>query len=82
MKDTDLLEFDDTTYEDITLTFKLGKNYRTVRLTEIDRFSVVEDIPEQIVKKGKTDENCIVQYMLETATAYAQKMVFTSEEEA
>lgn len=82
VKDTDLLEFDDTTYEDITLTFKLGKNYRTVRLTEIDRFSVVEDIPEQIVKKGKTDENCIVQYMLETATAYAQKMVFTSEEEA
>ncbi len=75
-KETELLEVDDTMYEDITVTFKLGKKYRTVRLTEIDRFSVVEDIPEHIVKKGKIDGNCIVQYMLETATAYAQKMVF------
>lgn len=79
---SELLEVDDTIYEDITVTFKLGKNYRTVRLTEIDRFSVVEDIPENIVKKGKKDENSIVQYMLETATAYAQKMVFSVDQEA
>ena len=81
VKEAELLEVDDTIYEDITVTFKLGKNYRTVRLTEIDRFSVVEDIPEHIAKKGKTDENSIVQYMLETATAYAQKMVFSVDEE-
>lgn len=82
VKDTDLLEFDDTMYEDITVTFKLGKNYRTVRLTEIDRFSVVEDIPEHIVQRSKFDEGCITQYMLETATAYAKKMIFVTEEEA
>ena len=82
VKETELLEVEDTTFEDITVTFKLGKNYRTVRLTEIDRFSVVEDIPEQIVKQGKTDGNCIVQYMLETATTYAKKMVFEVDEEA
>lgn len=82
VKETELLEVDDTIYEDITVTFKLGKNYRTVRLTEIDRFSVVEDIPEYIVKRGKTDGNCLVQYMLETATAYAKKMLFAVDEEA
>ncbi len=80
VKDDDLLEFDDTLYEDITVTFKLGKNYRTVRLAEIDHFSVVEDIPEHIVQRSKTDEECITKYMLDTATAYAQKMIFAAEE--
>lgn len=79
-KEADLLEFDDTMYEDITVTFKLGKNYRTVRLTEIDRFSVVEDIPEHIVQRSKIDRDCITQHMLETANAYARKMIFTAEE--
>lgn len=81
VKEDELLEVDDTTYEDITVTFKFGKNYRTVRLTEIDRFSVVEDIPEHIIKRSKLDESCIVEYMLETADTYAQKMVFTINEE-
>lgn len=80
-KGTDLLEFDDNTYEDITVTFKLGHGYRTVRLTEIDRFSVVEDIPESVYNDGRYNEKVLIDYMIETASTYKDKMVFTAASE-
>ena len=79
-KQSELLEYDNDEYDDIKVTFQLEKSLRTVRLAEIDHFSVVEDIPEHIWIRSKTDEKCIIDYMIETAKSYAKKMIFSIEE--
>lgn len=75
--DTDIFEINNESYENIKITFKLGNNYRTVGLMEIDKFSVVEDIPHKIYKNGKYDKKELLMYMIDTANTYKEKMVFT-----
>lgn len=65
---------DDENFDDLSIQFKLGKNVRTVRLKNLDRLSIVEDIPEGIVTKD--DETKLVNYMVDTANAYKQNIVF------
>lgn len=73
----DIFEIDDTIYDDIRITFILGNSSRSVRISDIDRFSVVEDIPESIYKNGVYREDTLIQYMIETAIAYKENMVFS-----
>jgi len=75
-KTEQMYEIEDVCYEDISLTFKLGDNTRTVRLKYLDRFSVVEDIPDDIYKNGKYNEKELITYMINVAESYKEKMVF------
>lgn len=61
-------------YDDIAVTFKINKHPRTMRLRNIDRMSIVEDIPEEIFKSSNTSER-LLSYMIATADEYKSKMV-------
>lgn len=76
-----VLEFDDEQYDDIKITFRTGgKQYRTVSFSDIGKFSVVEDIPQEIYNNGHYQENQLVGYFIRTAKEYAQNMVLTRQE--
>ena len=66
-------------FDDIAIQFKLGGATRTVRLSNLDRVSIIEDIPESIVKERNVDK--IIQYMIQTANAYKERMVWGDSSE-
>lgn len=61
-------------YDDVSIQFKLGEKSRTVRLRNLDKLSIVEDIPDGVVS-GKAPEK-IIKYMISTADAYKDRMVW------
>ena len=61
-------------FDDISIQFKLGDKLRTVRLKYLEKLSIVEDIPNEIVQRD--DPEAISCYMIQTADAYKEKMVF------
>lgn len=65
---------DDENFDDLSIQFKLGKSIRTVRLKNLDRLSIVEDIPEGIVTKD--DDTRLINHMIATANAYKRNIVF------
>ena len=69
---------DDENFDDLSIQFKLGKNIRTVRLKNLDRLSIVEDIPDGII--SKQDDSKLIKYMVETANAYKQNIIFEVSE--
>lgn len=65
--------------DDISIQFKLGDRLRTVRLKYIDRLSIVEDIPDGIVVRN--DASRVIQYMIQTADSYKDRMIFNTNGE-
>lgn len=65
---------EDENFDDIAIKFILGNRQRTVRLRNLDKLSIVEDIPDEIAKHP--DETKMVNYMIETANEYKSKIVF------
>ena len=57
---SEVIEIEDNSCENIKITFKIGSNYRTVELYDINRLSVVEDIPDSIFNNGKYDEKVLI----------------------
>lgn len=77
----EIFEFDDERYDDIKITFRTGgKQYRTVNFSDISKFSVVEDIPQEIYNNGHYQENQLVGYFISTAKEYAKQMIVTRQE--
>lgn len=81
MDKSGIYEIEGETYDDIRVQFDLGGRTRTASLSNIDKFSVIEDFPETIYKNGRYNQNKLIEYMVETATAYKEKMVFTIDNE-
>ena len=67
-----LIEIDDEQFIDIKVTFNIGKKQRTVSLSTVDKFSIVEEIPEEILRTSRADERIIINYMLDTVGTYAE----------
>ena len=65
---------DDEDFDDLSIQFKLGNSTRTVRLKNLDKLSIVEDIPSEIIDK-KTDLP-LIRYMINTANAYKNNIIF------
>lgn len=61
-------------YDDISIQFKLGERTRTMRLRNIERLSIVEEIPETLVRERSADK--IRNYMISTADMYKERMVW------
>ena len=74
--DDDIFEINDEIYEDIKLSFSHEGRIKTVRLKDIDRFSIVEDIPSSVYDLSTINRERLGQYMEESANAYASRMVF------
>ena len=65
---------DEDDYDDLSIHFNLGERKRTVRLRNLDKLSIVEDIPDGIVDKD--DDTKLINYMISTANEYKDKLVF------
>ena len=65
---------DDEDFDDLAIQFKLGKNTRTVRLKNLDRLSIIEDIPDNVMTNR--NDSVLIDHMINTADAYKQKIVF------
>lgn len=61
-------------YDDIAVTFKINDHTRTMRLKNIERMSIVEDIPEEIFRLEDSEQR-LISYMIDTADEYRSKMV-------
>lgn len=72
----DIFEVNDEVYEDIKLTFSHAGRTKTVRLNDIDRFSMIEDVPNYIYNGNNIDRDKLRKYMEKTAKEYASKMIF------
>ena len=59
-------------FDDISIQFKMGESTRTVRLRNLERVSIVEDIPDHIISKNSKKH--IIEYMVATADAYKDRM--------
>lgn len=81
-KPDDVYEFGDQEFKDIKVEFSLGGRKRTARLKAIEKLSVVEDIPQDIYKGGKDQDEELINYMTNTADAYSLKMIFNEIREA
>lgn len=66
----------DDIYEDIYISFNLSGRTKTAKLKDIDRFSLTEDIPDAIFNNGNVNDERLVNYLIETAKTYKEKMVF------
>lgn len=62
-------------FDDLSIQFKLGEKSRTVRLKNLDKVSIIEDVPKDIAQQNGTEK--LIRYMIETAEAYKEKMVFS-----
>lgn len=76
---TGIYEIEGEEYEDVRVQFDLGGRTRTASLSNIDKFSVIEDFPETIYNNGRYNKDKLIEYMIETAVAYKEKMVFTAD---
>ncbi len=72
----DIFEINNEKYQDIRITFSLSGKSRTVKVSDIDKFSVVEEIPNTIFNNGKYSKDELVKHMLLVAGDYKEKMVF------
>lgn len=76
IKETEVFEIEDEKYDDIKMSFSHSGRTKTVRLMDIDRFSMIEDIPERVYPKNSSDRTRLLNYMEDTAGQYAEKMIF------
>lgn len=76
---TGICEIPGTDYDDISVTFKIDSHPRTVRLRNIDRMSIVEDIPDAIFEERNYKERLIA-HMIETADEYKTKMAIARDD--
>ena len=75
----DIIEINDEEYNDMVMTFKHMGHSKTVRLSSLDRFSIIEDVPEYIYSDTVVNRDKLIEYMENTAKDYAQKMVLAVE---
>lgn len=62
-------------YDDISIQFQTGNRWRTVRLKRLEKLSIIEDVPDGVVTGS--DMSRLINYMIQTADEYKEKMVFT-----
>ncbi|MBR6985482.1 MAG: hypothetical protein IKH75_18515 [Ruminococcus sp.] len=79
-KDDTIFEINESVYEDISITFNLSGRTRTVRLKDLDRFSLTEDIPDSIYNNGLTNPDKLTRFMINKAIEYKEKMIFRVSE--
>lgn len=69
-KENYVIEIDDIEYEDIKFTFIIGKSQKTVSIQHIDKFSIVEDIPNEIYVESRYNSAILIDHMLSSIFDY------------
>ncbi len=77
VSDEQVLEIDDESYGDIKFTFSHSGRTKTVSLKDIDKFSLVEDLPASLYPNGNVDRVKMLEYVEGIVKDYAEKIVFT-----
>lgn len=71
----DIFEVKDEKVDDIKLTFSHNGKTKTVRINDIDKFSMVEDLPSYIYNGNNVDVEKLYNYMEETSFSYSKRMI-------
>lgn len=71
----DIFEIKDEVYTDIKFTFSQGGRTKTVRLKDIDKFSMVEDVPSYVYEGNDINRERLILHMEETAKGYMNKLI-------
>lgn len=77
VSDEQVLEIDDATYGDIKFSFRHNGRTRTVSIKDIDKFSIVEDLPASLYPNGIVNREEMLKYMEDIVKDYAKNIVFT-----
>ena len=72
-----VLEIDNNNYDQIKITFKLYNRTHTVNIGDIDKFSIREDVPDNIFNNGNCNNSEIVNYMIKLTEDYKKDIIFT-----
>lgn len=67
-----IIEIDDKFFSDIKLTFKIKESQKTVSLSKIDKFSIIEDIPDNVYRMSVHDGKILVEYILDSIKDYIE----------
>jgi len=72
-----LFEFQNIEYDKLKLLVKIGEKDRTIDLHNLDKLSIIEEIPDYIQdEKGYADFIQLTEYIKSTVDDYLQEMVF------
>ena len=73
-----IIEFDKKEYDDLKVVVEIGNHTRTINVHNIDKLSIIEDIPDEIKKdNGHPDEQMLIDYVKDVASDYLKEIVLT-----
>lgn len=73
-----LFEFEQTNYHNAKIQVKIGNHVKTINVHNLDRLSIIEDIPDEIKGlDGNPDKNKLIEYIEKTILDYLSEMVLT-----
>lgn len=73
-----LFEFEHNYYTNAKIQVKIGKHVKTINVHNIDRLSIIEEIPYDIKSvNGHPDKTKLIDYVKKTVDDYLSEMVLT-----
>ncbi len=73
-----LFEFEHIPYHNAKIQVKIGEHFKTINVHNIDKLSIIEDIPEEIKGlDGHPDKEKLIEYIEQTINDYLSEMVLT-----
>lgn len=76
-----LFEFEHISYHNAKIQVKIGEHVKTINVHNIDRLSIIEEIPDDIKSiDGHPDKTKLIDYVKNTIDDYISEMVLTVEE--
>lgn len=73
-----LFEFEHMSYHNAKIQVKIGNHVKTINVHNIDRLSIIEEIPDNIKSiDGHPDKNKLIDYLKNTIEDYLSEMVLT-----
>lgn len=76
-----LFEFEHKKYDNAKINVKVGEHERTINVHNIDKLSIIEDVPDEIKNKdGHPDKSKLIDYIKTVVEDYLSEMILKIEE--
>ena len=70
-----IFEFENKEYDDVKVELKIGERKRIIGLNNIERVSIIESLPEDLMKNGEIDRERYIKIILERTSEYMEKVI-------
>lgn len=70
-----IFEFENKEYDDVKVELKIGERKRIIGLNNIERVSIIESLPEDLIKNGEIDRERYIKIILERTSEYMEKVI-------